>query len=559
MPTGCGKTCVFASIIRSQFPGRTLVIAHREELIWQARDKIKAVTGFRVDVEMAQYKAAVDSDMFSPVAPAIVATIQTLMSGSRKTKFDFKDFRCLVIDEAHHATASSYREIIRVALEQNPKLNIVGVTATPDRSDEEALGQVFESVAFDYEIIDAISDGWLVPVEQQMVSVDSLDYSSIRTTAGDLNGADLAEVMESEKNLHGVASATIDIAGNRRGIGFASSVNHARILSEIFNRHRTGMSNWVCGKTDKIERKQIIADFARGKTQWLWNCGVFVEGFDDSGVEIISMGRPTKSRSLYAQMAGRSTRPHECIAHQLNTVPDAALRRMMIKRSIKPSCLILDFVGNSGKHKLITTADILGGNVSDEAIKAAIETLKQSGGQMRMKELLEDEEQKIEERKKRELEAAARKAKLKAKASFKTQSVNPFDILQIKPHKERGWDQGRKLSEGQKEVMRKHMELNPDDYTYSEAKQIIDGQFLIWNKAKEGGYRAPTFKMIKKLKSHGVDARFMPIGVAGEYMDAIKTNGWHGLPEGFQPKSQVVIPPRPAAMQYATQTDDIPF
>lgn len=562
MPTGTGKTVLFSSICRSQFPGRTLIIAHREELIWQARDKIQKVTDLRADIEMAQYKASVDSDLLQPVATVVVATIQTLMSGSRRTKFNFKDFKCLVIDEAHHATASSYRQLIDLALEQNPNINIVGVTATPDRSDEEALGQIFESVAFDYEILDAINDGWLVPVEQQVVSVDSLDYSSIRTTAGDLNGADLAEVMESEKNLHGVASATIDIAGTRRGIGFASSVNHARILSEIFNRHRTGMSNWVCGKTDKIERKQIIADFARGKTQFLWNCGVFTEGFDDSGVEIISMGRPTKSRSLYAQMAGRATRPHESIAHALNDVPDACLRRMMIKRSIKPSCLILDFAGNSGKHKLITTADILGGNVSDEAVKAAIETARQSGKPMRMKELLEEEELKLAEKKKRELEAAARKARIKLKASFKIQNVNPFDALKITPGKMRGWDEGKLLSEGQKKVMREHMNLNPDDYKYHDAKKIIDAQFLIWQKAREGGYRAPSFKMINKLSKHGIDARFMPIQKAGEYLDAIKSNGWQGVPDGFKPKADVVIPPRPirvATLPPQESEDWVPF
>ena len=99
------------------------------------------------------------------------------------SKFDPQRFGVLIIDEAHHATSPSYRRVIDY-YRTNPALKVLGVTATPDRADEEALGQVFQSVAFDYEVLDAIHDGWLVPIEQQMVHVEGLDYSSIRTTAG---------------------------------------------------------------------------------------------------------------------------------------------------------------------------------------------------------------------------------------------------------------------------------------------------------------------------------------------------------------------------------------
>src|SRR6185437_7609767 len=387
MPTGTGKTVLFASLIRSRLPGRALVLAHRQELIWQARDKIQKVTGLIVDVEMGEYKSRTDKDLFHPKAQVIVSTIQTQNAGGdgggRMGKFDPNDFGLLIVDEAHHATSVSYRKVIEY-YKTNPNLVIVGVTATPDRADEEALGQVFDTVAFDYEILDAINDGWLVPIEQQMVSIEDFSFENVRTTAGDLNGADLAAVMTSEKPLQGVASATIDIIGDKRGIGFASSVAHAEMLSEIFNRHRSGMSNVVSAKTDSEERKKIISDFAQGKIQWHWNCGIFTEGFDDSGVEIISIARPTKSRALYAQMAGRATRPHESIAGRLNDVFNAPLRRATIARSVKPSCLIIDFVGNSGKHKLMTTADILGGNYSDEVIEAAVLRAKSLGQRLRM-------------------------------------------------------------------------------------------------------------------------------------------------------------------------------
>ena len=163
MPTGGGKTVLFADVIRRVFPRRALVIAHREELIFQARDKIERVTGLKADVEMGESRA--DAGLFGP-ARVVVSTIQTQCSGGdgggRMSKFDPSQFGLLIIDEAHHATSPSYRRVIDY-YRSNPALKVLGVTATPDRADEQALGQVFQSVAFDYEVLDAIHDGWLVP------------------------------------------------------------------------------------------------------------------------------------------------------------------------------------------------------------------------------------------------------------------------------------------------------------------------------------------------------------------------------------------------------------
>ena len=292
MPTGGGKTVLFADVIRRVFPRRALVIAHREELIFQARDKIQRVTGLSADVEMGEYRA--DGGLFEQ-ARVVVSTIQTQCSGGdgggRMSKFDPQRFGVLIIDEAHHATSPSYRRVIDY-YRTNPALKVLGVTATPDRADEEALGQVFQSVAFDYEVLDAIHDGWLVPIEQQMVHVEGLDYSSIRTTAGDLNGGDLAAVLEAEKNLQQMASASLAIIGARRALVFTASVKAAELTAEIFNRHRPNMAAWVCGKTEREERRRVLADFASGKVQVVCNCGVLTEGFDDPGVEVVIMGRP---------------------------------------------------------------------------------------------------------------------------------------------------------------------------------------------------------------------------------------------------------------------------
>jgi superfamily II DNA or RNA helicase len=254
MPTGTGKTVLFSDVIRRVFPRKALVLAHRAELIHQAKDKIQRVTGYRVEVEMAALRADLHAGLFAS-PQVIVSSIQTQAAGGdgggRMAKFDPMMFGVLIIDESHHATAKSYRRVIDY-YRQNPRLKVLGVTATPDRADEEALGQVFEHVAFDYEILDAIRDGWLVPIDQQTVEIEGLDFSNIRTTAGDLNGADLAAVMEAEKPLHGIADATMHIAGDRRTLVFAASVHQAEMLSDIFNRHKPGCSGWVCGKTDKV-------------------------------------------------------------------------------------------------------------------------------------------------------------------------------------------------------------------------------------------------------------------------------------------------------------------
>ena len=524
MPTGGGKTVLFADVIRRVFPRRALVIAHREELIFQARDKIQRVTGLSADVEMGEYRA--DGGLFG-AARVVVSTIQTQCSGGdgggRMSKFDPQRFGVLIIDEAHHATSPSYRRVIDY-YRTNPALKVLGVTATPDRADEEALGQVFQSVAFDYEVLDAIHDGWLVPIEQQMVHVEGLDYSSIRTTAGDLNGGDLAAVMEAEKNLQQMASASLTIIGQRpasagaatagrRALMFTASVKAAEMTAEIFNRHRPGMASWVCGKTDREERRRVLADLAAGKLQVVCNCGVLTEGFDDPGVEVIIMGRPTKSRSLYSQMVGRSTRPLPGVVDGPET---AEARRAAIAASPKPSCLVVDFVGNAGKHKLVTSADILGGKVSEEAVELAVTQARQAGGPVNMTEALDEAEAELHEQQR--LAEAARRARLVATARFTTQTVDPFDVLHLDPVKPRGWDKNRHLSEKQRSLLAKQG-INPDGIAFSQGKQLIAEIFRRWDS------KLCSFKQAKVLRKYGynTDVSFTE---ASATIDALAKNGW---------------------------------
>lgn len=517
MPTGTGKTVLFSTVIPDFRPKKAMVIAHREELIWQARDKIEALTGLSCGIEMGEIYA--NNSLFGDT-DVIVSTVQTQTSkwGDRRRMGRFKpeDFGLLIIDECHHATAQTYRDVINY-YKQNPNLKILGVTATPDRADEEALGQVFDTVAFDYEILDAIHDGWLVPIQQQFVNINGLDFSSVRTTAGDLNGADLASVMEAEKIMQGVCGASFEIIGDKRAIVFTCSVKQAEQGCEIFNRYRPDMAAWVCGMTNKDLRREMLANYKAGKLQVIFNCGVLTEGFDDDGVEVIVMARPTKSRSLYAQMAGRGTRPLSGLVDPLATKEE---RQAAIAGSKKPHCLILDFVGNSGKHKLMSSADILGGKVSEEAVRRAVEKAAKNGGAVRMDAALDEEEKAIRDRmeQQRKLEEA-RRARLRAKVTFASKSVNPFDAFDIEPVKERGWDSGKTLSQKQSELLMKQG-INPDSMSYAQGRQVLNEMFRRWNS------KLCTLKQAALLKRYGYETKDMTMKRASELITGLKSRGW---------------------------------
>lgn len=517
-PTGSGKTTVFTEIICRMRPARALILAHREELIFQAKRRVEEQGELECQIEMADQSA---STHFMFKAPVIAATVQTLISGigekRRMHRFNPMDFGVLVIDEGHHSIAASYKKIIEY-FSQNPDLKILGVTATPDRADEEALGQIFETVADVYEILDAIHDGWLVPIDQQMVEVEDLDFSQIRTTAGDLNYGDLAQVMEAEKVLYGVCGATNEIVGDKQTIVFTSSVRHAEMSCNIFNRYRPKMADWISGKTPKEKRREIMQKFSNGDLQVLCNVGCITEGVDVPAAEIVVMARPTKSRSLYAQMAGRILRPLPNLIDHLDTPVE---RKDAIAASTKPSALIIDFAGNSGRHKLITSADILGGNVSERAIELAVRKARESGMPVRMNEELEEAEKEIrrqDEIRRREIEE--RKSQLVAKVKYDSKRIDPFNAFDLEPKLERGWDIGKTLSPKQRELFIKHIGFNPDELSYANARQILNEQFRRWKK------KLCTLKQARVLKKFGYETKELLMKDASMLLDQLAKNHW---------------------------------
>lgn len=433
MATGTGKTVTFGHIAKPFIEhGRVLILAHRQELIYQAQRTLKKILGFEPEIEMGDQWA--DSGR-----KVICSTVQTQHGarGGRKERFDPKDFSLVIVDEAHHGTADSYRAILAHYM-QNPNLKVVGCTATPDRSDEEALGQIFESVADEYELPDAIRDGWLVHPETRQVFVESLDFSKIRTTAGDLNGADLAAVMETESNLHAIADPLVKLAGDRQTLVFTASVAQAERLSEILNRHRQDCSQFVYGKTDDDTRARMLFDFQDRKFQYLVNCAIATEGWDCPPVEVIAMARPTKSRALYSQMVGRGTRVLPEVG--VDAIPTAAGRRAAIAASRKPMVEVIDWVGNTGRHQLVSMLDILGGRYPEEVLERAKKDAPEDGEMADPEERLQRAQKAIEDEEARRAEAAKR-AVVIGTAHF-TSSVNkPFAVLGIEV-RSRGWDKG---------------------------------------------------------------------------------------------------------------------
>lgn len=524
LPTGCGKTICFSFIAKHFLQtGRVLVLAHREELIYQAKSKISSVTGIIPDIEMGQQWAD-DRGTNWMVEPSkvVVSTVQTQISGmggkGRMSRFDPHDFSLVVVDEAHHAAAGSYRKVLDHYL-QNHQLRVLGVTATPDRADEEALGKIFDSVAYCYEIYQAINDGWLVPVMQRTVHLESLDFSSVRTTAGDLNGADLAAMMEYEKNLHGIAHPTYELAAGRRTLIFAASVEHAERLAEILNRHQPDCARWISGATDSVVRQQTLKDYKTGQFQFLVNCAVFTEGFDEPGIQLVVMARPTKSRALYAQMAGRGTRPLPDLVDGLAT---AEARRAAIASSAKPSVELVDFVGNCGRHKLISSADILGGNYEEDIVAAAKKSAEKKAGPVDMRQELENaeaEKRRLEAEKARQLEAS-RRSRLVGQARYSVSTVDPFDILDVRPAQQRGWDKVHPASQKQVDLLRKMGVKNAAELSKAKATQLIGTLF----ERRNAGLC--SYGQAKILKSRGYDANVSFADASKIITEIAAKEGW---------------------------------
>lgn len=412
MATGLGKTVLFAHLAKD-WPGRVLVIAHRDELITQAAEKIWAITGSKVAVEMGRERA--DDALYG--TKVTVGSVQTLARSNRRARFHPDHFSLVVIDEGHHATAVTYREV----LDYFASAKHLFVTATPKRADEVALEHVCESVAYQYGIEPAIDDGWLVPVKQTVVKVEGLDFSRARTVAQDFNAGDLERILTEEKPLHSMVASAHEIIGSRQALWFCVSVAHAKATANVLARYTAeGNVCFLSGNTPKEDRRKAVDAYKEGRIQHLINCALFLEGFDAPSTAAIVMGRPTKSLSLYMQVLGRGTRPLPGIVDDIGTADG---RREAIALSAKPHMNVIDFAGNAGKHKIVQAADVLGGKHEPPVRDYAKQTMEEESG--RTVDLEEALERAREEMALLDEEDSRRK-KITAEVKYKTYEVDPF-------------------------------------------------------------------------------------------------------------------------------------
>ena len=500
LATGLGKTQVACELIRT-WGGRCLFLAHRDELIQQAAKRIDQFTGAWPEIEEADLRASPDGDGH------VVASIQTLHRDSRLNRFDRDAFAMIVVDEVHHAVARTYRK----TLDYFEGAKIVGLTATPDRSDNEALGQVLDSVAYTYDITQAIDDGWLAPVVIKTVAVDAIDFSDLHTVAGEFNQGELDELMSRESALHGVAKPTVELAGERPTIVFTTSIDNAKRLAEVIDRYAGPNSAVAVYSGQGDGRREALGLYERRERQFLVNVAVATEGYDYPPTSCVVMGRPTKSRALYVQMLGRGTRGG----------PNRPIEG-------KTDCLVLDFRGNADRHDVVTAVDALGGDTNDQGIAAVKRELAEADHPMSFEEAIERARQRYREQLAAERAAAERRKNVTAQVAYRTHDPNPFVAMGVRRDygaERYGWkaETPRQRAALQK-FMGKHAKDLPANLSFQESRRLL-ASFI--ERVKSG--RA-TYSQVKLLAKYGIDAKEMPIKGASAVIDAIAANRWVELP-----------------------------
>jgi len=298
LPTGAGKTVIFSHLPKVKedcLP--MLVLAHRAELLDQARNKIMASNpNLTVEIEQAERKAGhVD---------VVVGSVATLGRNNTPRIMTYPQdyFKTIVIDEAHHAAAPTYRRIVDYF---SPNF-ILGVTATPQRSDSVRLVDVFEEIVYYKSIQDLIEDGWLCPLVGYRVK-SNVDISDVQIQNGDYVQSQLEETIDTPERNAFVVATYRSLAMDKKAIVFASGVRHAENLALSF-RQASVDTEVILGTTPREERERIFQTFSSGSTKVIVNVGVLTEGYDEPSIQAIILAKPTRSTLLYTQIVGRGTR-----------------------------------------------------------------------------------------------------------------------------------------------------------------------------------------------------------------------------------------------------------
>lgn len=499
LPTGTGKTIVFASVAADQVRAgdRVLILAHRGELLEQAADKLRRSTGLVSAVEKA------DATCLNTWFRVVVGSVQTLQRTARLERFPRDYFGTIIIDEAHHAITDGYRRI----LDYFGDAKVLGVTATPDRGDMRNLGEVFDSLAFEYKLTDAIKEGYLCRIMAQTIPL-KLDISSVTMSGGDYAVADLGTALD--PYLEQIAAEMAVRCKDRKTVVFLPLIKTSQKFRDLLNAHGFRAAE-VNGRSD--DRRQVLADFDAGKYNVLCNSMLLTEGWDCPSVDCVVVLRPTKVRSLYSQMVGRGTR----------LSPG------------KTDLLLLDFLWMTDKHELCRPADLV---CEDRAVaRQMTETLAGTGCPEDIEEAAarasEDVVAQREEALAKQLEEQRRKkARLVDPLQYEM-SIQAEDLAGYVPAF--GWEAGPP-SDKQTAALEK-LGILPDAVeSAGKAALLLDRL----HKRQQEGLTTP--KQIRLLERYG----FQHVGSwsfesARHMIDRIAAGGWRGVPKGVNPRTY--IPP----------------
>ena len=499
LPTGTGKTIVFAKIAEEcvREGKRVLILAHRKELLDQAADKILQSTGLRCAVERA---GETSLDSWYRIT---VGSVQTLMRDTRLDQFDPDYFSVIIVDEAHHCVSDSYQKV----LQYFDDAHVLGVTATPDRGDMRNLGQYFESLAYEYTLPQAIREGYLTPIRAVTIPLQ-IDMAQVGVQAGDFKAGEIDTALD--PYLFSIANEMMHYCRERKTVVFLPLIRTSQKFCEILNSIGFRAAE-VNGNSD--DREEILNDFESGKYNVLCNSMLLTEGWDCPSVDCIIVLRPTKVRSLYAQMVGRGTRLNDGKDH----------------------LLLLDFLWMTEKHELCHPASLI--CESEEVAQQMTKNMaEQAGVEMDIEEAekmaSEDVVAQREEALAKQLaEMKRRKRKLVDPLQFEM-SIQAEDLSGYIPSF--GWEMAPP-SDAQKKSLEKAGIMPDEIENAGKASKLLDRIA----KRRDAGLTTP--KQIRFLESRG----FQHVGTwqfddARKLIDRIAANGWR-IPRGIDPRTYEVV------------------
>lgn len=492
LPTGCGKTIVFAMIAADMVKKgkRVLILAHRAELLEQAADKIRKSTGLICSVEKAEESCIGSWFMIT------VGSVQTLQKDKRLLRFNNEYFDVIIVDEAHHCISDSYQKVLNYF-----NANVLGVTATPDRGDMRNLGQYFESLAFEYTLPKAIKEGYLSPIKALTIPL-KLDLSGVAMQSGDFKAGDLGTALD--PYLEQIAKEMSNYCKGRKTVVFLPLVKTSQKFTGILNQIGFNAVE-VNGNSD--DRAEILKDFDENKYNVICNSMLLTEGWDCPSVDCVIVLRPTKVRSLYSQMVGRGTRLYPG----------------------KENLLLLDFLWHTERHELCHPAHLICEN--EEVAKIVTKKLEDNPGEALDLEVMEKEAA-------QDVVAQREEALAKALEEMKKREKKLVDPLQFEMSIQAedlsgyvpafGWEM-EPASKEQVKALEK-FGIFPDKIECAGKASLILDKL---NKRKEAGLTTP--KQIRLLEQKG----FRHVGTwefeqAKKLIDRIAANGWH-VPAGIAP------------------------